>query len=78
MLERVLAQAEYILDPKWFVETGRIDGGRHYYYRYPNDRSIPTLQSERVGGEKRRRVCRGSAFGPLHRAAIHLGEHPHR
>jgi Bifunctional DNA primase/polymerase, N-terminal len=34
-LERLLAQFEHTLDPKWFVETGRSDGGRHYYFRYP-------------------------------------------
>jgi hypothetical protein len=31
-----------VLDPKWFVDTGRVDGGRHYFYTYPPNCTVPT------------------------------------
>jgi Bifunctional DNA primase/polymerase, N-terminal/Primase C terminal 2 (PriCT-2)/Family of unknown function (DUF5906) len=40
-LEELLRLYEYTLDPKLFVETGRVDGGRHYYFRYPLGVSVP-------------------------------------
>ena len=37
LLESLLTKYEIVLDPKWFVETGRADGGRHYYFSYPRN-----------------------------------------
>jgi hypothetical protein len=42
LLEGVLTKYQIVLDPKWFVETGRADGGRHYYFSYPPNVSVPT------------------------------------
>jgi hypothetical protein len=42
MLERLLAQYNYVLPPFWYVETGREDGGQHYYFRYPKDVTVRT------------------------------------
>ena len=41
-LEKLLGIYEYTLNPKWFVETGRLDGGRHYYFRYPKSGYVRT------------------------------------
>jgi hypothetical protein len=37
-----LSKYEYTLNPKWFVETGRADGGKHYYFSYPPNVWVPT------------------------------------
>ena len=42
LLEKLLDKYEFTLNPKWFVETGRADGGRHYYFSYPPNVSVPT------------------------------------
>jgi hypothetical protein len=41
-LERLLAKYDAVLDSKWFTETGREDGGRHYFFIYPQGIAIPT------------------------------------
>jgi hypothetical protein len=46
-LEKLLAQYEYVLPPFWYVETGRDEGGRHHYFRYPKD---VTVQTRKVKG----------------------------
>jgi Bifunctional DNA primase/polymerase, N-terminal/Family of unknown function (DUF5906)/Primase C terminal 2 (PriCT-2) len=42
LLERLLSIYEFTLNTKWFVETGRADGGRHYYFKYPVNGLIHT------------------------------------
>ena len=34
------------IQPKNYVETGRIDGGHHYYFRYPLDAHVPSHRDE--------------------------------
>jgi hypothetical protein len=41
-LEKLLHQYNYVLTPFWYVETGREDGSRHHYFRYPNDVTVRT------------------------------------
>jgi Bifunctional DNA primase/polymerase, N-terminal/Primase C terminal 2 (PriCT-2)/Family of unknown function (DUF5906) len=45
-LEKLLAQYNHVMAPFWFVETGREDGGRHYYFRYPKDVTVKTRKVE--------------------------------
>jgi hypothetical protein len=42
LLEILLTKYEFVLDPKWTVETGRADGRRHLFYSYPPNVSVPT------------------------------------
>jgi hypothetical protein len=41
-LEKLLTHYKYVLPPFWYVETGREDGGRHYYFRTPKDVTVKT------------------------------------
>jgi Bifunctional DNA primase/polymerase, N-terminal/Family of unknown function (DUF5906)/Primase C terminal 2 (PriCT-2) len=46
LLEGLLTKYDFVLDPKFFVETGRVDGGRHYFFTYPANVRVPTKKVE--------------------------------
>jgi hypothetical protein len=46
--KQALLLAEYgqTLEARNYVETGRIDGGQHYYFKYPADAHVPNHKDE--------------------------------
>src|SRR5262249_15150024 len=45
-LDRLLTKYEFVLPPKYIVETGREDGGRHHYFAYPKTGNVGTKKYE--------------------------------
>jgi hypothetical protein len=42
----LLAENAQILEARNYVETGRIDGGQHYYFKYPANAHVPNHKDE--------------------------------
>jgi hypothetical protein len=45
-LAALLSEYEQILEPKNYVETGRLDGGQHYYFKYPTNTHVPSHKDD--------------------------------
>ena len=61
-LAALLSEDGRSLDPRNYVETGRIDGGEHYYFRYPANTHVPShrddgLESYSEAFDLRRNIC---------------------
>jgi hypothetical protein len=45
-LNSLLAKHEVTLEAEWCVNTGRKEGGRHFYFAYPSDTNVPSHKDD--------------------------------
>ena len=45
-LAALLSEYGLSLEPRNYVETGRVDGGHHYYFRYPANTHVPSHKDD--------------------------------